>query len=313
MNRFLQAMATASVAAMLAASVICAQTSVPQNSQPPGPESGIAPGKKLVLKDGSFQLVREYQRNGDRIRYYSLERAAWEELPASMVDWNATAKAEAADKAADEALALKAHKQEQEYRPEPPIDVDASLEVAPGTFLPGGEGLFVVEGKSIVQIPQVDAEMKTDRMQLLKQVLSPIPIVPGKKNIQISGPHATLRINSENPEFYLREAPTDPEHDSSVRRSSRPGESGPEIVLVRAEVKGGNRRLQSVKTLFGEEVGEKSSTISLQAWQVAKNVFRYTLSQPLPAGEYALAEILPDGMNLYVWDFGVDERPKTKQ
>jgi hypothetical protein len=39
---------------------------------------------------------------------------------------------------------------------------------------------------------------------------------------------------------------------------------------------------------------------------VAATVYRFTLGEPLPPGEYALAEILPDGMNLYVWDFGVD-------
>src|ERR1700758_1073364 len=52
-------------------------------------------GKKLVLKDGNFQLVREYQRNGDRVRYFSEERHTWEEIPAAMVDWDATAKAQA--------------------------------------------------------------------------------------------------------------------------------------------------------------------------------------------------------------------------
>jgi hypothetical protein len=39
---------------------------------------------------------------------------------------------------------------------------------------------------------------------------------------------------------------------------------------------------------------------------VAATVYRFTLGEPLPPGEYALAEILPDGMNLFVWDFGVD-------
>jgi len=31
------------------------------------------------------------------------------------------------------------------------------------------------------------------------------------------------------------------------------------------------------------------------------------LSQPLTPGEYVLAEVLADGLNLYVWDFGMDE------
>ena len=51
-------------------------------------------GKKLILKDGSYQIVREYQVNGDRVRYFSEERGDWEELPAAMVDWDATAKDE---------------------------------------------------------------------------------------------------------------------------------------------------------------------------------------------------------------------------
>jgi hypothetical protein len=56
----------------------------------------------------------------------------------------------------------------------------------------------------------------------------------------------------------------------------------------------------------------KRDSISIERWEVAPTVFRFTLSQALPPGEYALAEILPDGMNLYVWDFGVDAAAGAK-
>src|SRR6266581_930614 len=269
-------------------------------------------GKKLVLKDGTFQLVRSYQRSGERVRYYSAERGDWEEIPAAMVDWDATAKAEAAEQSEEDALAQKIHAQEQAQRIETVMDVDASLQVVPGVFLPPGEGMFVVEGKYVAPLEQVGSEVKTDKKQFLKQVLSPIPIVPSKRNVENPGPKAKTRVTNAQVEFYLREAPPDPDRTTPIVKSSRPGESGPEVELVRAKVKSNKRQLESIRSLFGEQMEEKRATISIQRWEIAPTVFRFTLSEPLPPGEYALAEILPDGMNLFVWDFGVDPTTGVK-
>ncbi|HSC45187.1 MAG TPA: hypothetical protein VLC94_05130 [Candidatus Acidoferrum sp.] len=265
-------------------------------------------GKKLVLKDGSFQLAREYQRKGERVRYFSTERGDWEEIPAAMVDWDATAKAEAASAAKEKELLQKVHHEEEQRQKEMPLEVDASLPVAPGIFLPPGEGLFVVEGKSVTQLDQVGAEIRTDKKQLLKQVLSPVPVVPSKKNVEIAGAKAVRRINSERPEFYLREAPPDPDRVSSIRASSRAGDNGPDVELVKLTVKGGKREIESIKSLFGQQIGEDRNSIGIQRWDIAQNVFRFTLAESLPAGEYAFAQVLPDGLNLYVWDFGVDRK-----
>jgi hypothetical protein len=263
-------------------------------------------GKKLVLKDGSFQLVRNYERKGDRVRYYSAERGAWEEIPAAMVDWDATARAEAAEAGEQDDLAKKIHAQEQAQKIETVMDIDASLQVAPGVFLPPGEGMFLIDGKSVTMLEQAGSQVKTDKKQFLKQVLSPIPIVPSKRNVEIPGNRAKVRATSTQVEFYLREAPPDPDRTTPIEKSSRPGESGPEVELVRATVKGNKRQLESIRSLFGEQMEEKRATISVERWEIAPTVYRFTLSQSLPPGEYALAEILTDGMNLFVWDFGVD-------
>jgi hypothetical protein len=263
-------------------------------------------GKKLVLKDGTFQLVRDYRRNGERVRYLSAERGDWEEIPAAVLDWDATAKAAAAEQAEEDALAKKIHAQEQAQKIETMMDIDASLQVAPGVFLPPGEGMFLIDGKSVRLLEQVGSQVKTDKKQFLKQVLSPIPIVSSKRNVEILGNKATIRVTNGQAEFYLREAPADPDRTTPIVKSSRPGESGPEVELVRATVKGNKRQLESIRSLFGEQLEEKRNTISIQRWEIAPTVFRFTISEPLPPGEYALAEILPDGMNLYVWDFGVD-------
>lgn len=263
-------------------------------------------GKKLVLKDGSFQLVRDFQRLGERVRYLSAERGDWEEIPATLVDWEATAKAAAAEKEEEEAVAKKIHVQEQAQNMAPVMDVDASLQVAPGVFLPSGEGMFLIDGKYVMHLEQVGTETKRDKKQTLKQVFSPIPIVSTKQNVQIPGAHATIRVKNVRAEFYLREVPSDQDRDTAIVASSRRGDSGPDVELVRATVKGNSRQLESIRSLFGQELEQKRTSISMLRWDVAPTVYRFTLSEALPPGEYALAEILPDGLNLYVWDFAVD-------
>ena len=168
-----------------------------------------ARGKKLVLKDGAYQIIREYQREGDRVRYYSLERGDWEEFPASMVDWEATVKADAEEAKSSSAIIAKVHQQDEAARMDNVADIDASLPVGDGAFLPSGEGMFVVEGKSVRVLDQVSAGAKTDAKQTLKQILSPIPIVPGKRHVIIAGTRATVRLKTMRPEFYLREAAPD--------------------------------------------------------------------------------------------------------
>ena len=76
------------------------QESIPQQNGTPLPLKpdlpGMARNHRLILKDGTYQVVREYKLVGDRVRYLSQERGDWEELPANLVDWDATRKWEQA-------------------------------------------------------------------------------------------------------------------------------------------------------------------------------------------------------------------------
>lgn len=267
-------------------------------------------GQKLMLKDGNFQLVRSYERHGERVKYFSVERNDWEEIPAAIVDWDATEKVRVSDEKAEAALVKRVQAQEQAQKVVSVVDVDASLPVGEGVFLPSGEGMFVVEGKSITHLEQVGAQTRRDKKRALEQVISPVPIIPSKHNVELAGAKAKIRVNTAAgpPEFYLREVAPDPDNPTTVWQSSRQGVNGPEVELVRATVKGNVRRLKALRSLLGQQISAESTTVGIQRWEIAKDVYRFTVSEPLPPGEYALAEILPDGMNVFVWDFGVDNQ-----
>jgi hypothetical protein len=273
-------------------------TDTRQQSQGSSPESRIAHlprGKKLILKDGSVQLVREYQVMDDRVRFYNTERSQWEEMPAALVDWDATRQSEAEQKKNDATLLSNVHKQEQARRIMP-LDVDASLEAAPGVFIPPGEGLFVYDGKSVLRLTQAQADNKLDKAKVVEQVLVPIPIVPSRRNLSIPRPHAEVRVHNEQPEFYMRTA------DGRE----------PNMLLIRTKVRGDSRLIENVDTYLQVITKMKRNEVIAQRWQIANGVYRFTLGESLEPGEYVFTEIVKaEGTNLYVWDFGVDVGDKS--
>jgi hypothetical protein len=246
-------------------------------------------GQKLVLKDGTFQLVREYKVDGDRVSYYSLDTHEWEEMPSSLIDWDATKKEAAAEAKQDSTLANAIDSRDKQEHASV-LAVDASIEPAPGIFLPNDNGMFAFDGKAIEAVKQADLKSSINKREMVEKVLVPIPIVPTRHTISIVGVRAKLRFTTGQPEFYMRTA------DSSQ----------PEIDLVRAKVHNSERQVENVDELMGETYASRKP-LALQEWQVAEDVYRYTIGKPLQPGEYVLVQTVPDDQySIYLWDFAID-------
>jgi hypothetical protein len=302
-GRLLLASAALAITAIAFTASAAQSSSTAQSGSPSAPDQSSAAsaakpaplprGKKLMLKDGTFQLVREYHVEGDRVRYYSIEQSQWDEMPEALVDWNATKSVEGDEAKRNAEVIAKVHASES-GRTAQALDIDASLEVAPGIFLPPGEGLFAFDGKGVTKIAQAPADIKFSKKQMLKQVLIPVPIIPTRHTVSLIGPRAKVRLKSGITEFYMRTA------DGRE----------PELELLRAKVKGDERYLENLDELFKERGTTGQTTVLMQRWLLAPGVYRFTLEQHLDPGEYALAEIVKGGgTNLYFWDFGLDATP----
>jgi len=248
-------------------------------------------GIRLVLKDGNFLLVREYTRTGDRVRYWSVERSTWEEIPADLVDWDSTRASEAAERERKQHIEQRLEEIKQEQRAAAVGNIDASIEVAPNVFLPDSPGLYVVANGKVSSLSPDLANSNLVKRRILLQIISPIPVVRSRHDIKLAGAHAPLRVPDTQPEFYFRTA--------DARE--------PNVALVRAEVHGDHRKLVEINTDLAGQSQSKQRRMLAQGWLVAKGVYRYTLEQKLEPGEYAFLEDRPEqGLDLLVWDFGVE-------
>jgi hypothetical protein len=280
--------------------------------------------KRLILKDGTDQLVTKYEVKGDRVRYYSSEREEWEELPNSLVDWPATEKYErehASAAPAPEAVQLDKEIAREDERAEALLP-----EVAPGLRLPEDSGVFLFdsfEGQpQLVELQQTAGDVNQNKKTNILR--SAIPMAGQKATIEIDGAHAKMQSHVGVPSLYLSVEPTPEQMIATSISDAHPSNApvGPEkpqqpqqaavpydrFLIVHTEIKGNKRVVGEVKRAVTGKVAQEQHSVKTTIDRVAGGWLKITPTEPLPAGEYALVEMGTDGMNLDVWDFGVNPK-----
>jgi hypothetical protein len=281
--------------------------------------------RRLILKDGSYQLVTKYEVKGDRVRYFSAEREEWEELPSSLVDWPATDKYEK-DRAAG-ASAPEAVQFDKELEHERELEEAAHPEVAPGLRLPEDSGVFLLDTfqsePQLVELQQIAGDIgRNTKGNIFRGAMNPIGGV--KQSIELEGARAKVQSHVDVPSLYINVEPLPgqlDQPDASASPSQRPQPpqqaQQPEqpIVpsdrfrIVRAEVKGGKRIVGDVKRTVSGKITQEQHLIPTTVTKLTGGWLKLTPTTSLAPGEYALVEMLgKEGMNLDVWDFGVNPK-----
>jgi hypothetical protein len=275
-----------------------AQSASAQSKDTPVQKSGI---KRLILKDGSYELATQYSIQEDRVRYYSAERYEWEELPKSMIDWDATE--EYAREAAGEVSSRMNTSIAQADRERREVDARTPL-VAPGLRLPSADGVFlldVYQGKpELNSLSQDEADLKKNMKEnILRGAIN--PVAGSKQTIELSGLHAKIQSHDLSPVLYFS-------IDTSDASSGYTAESAKNFLrMVRCETKKGNRIVAVMKIAVYGKVDQKAQYVETRVEAVSDYWVKISPAAPLKPGEYALVEIDAKGsMNEFVWDFGVN-------
>jgi hypothetical protein len=260
--------------------------------EPAGAGAPLPRGKKLILTDGEFHIVREYERQGDRVRFYSVERSSWEEIPADLVDWAATEKA-GAELEAQQNEVVERLQAERAEAIAASIDSDRSLEVRPGVILPDPPGFYALDGQTVLTMEQQLAVARLDKGRAAIRIITGLPMISSKHQIEMAGKRSKIRVRSPEPEFFFR---TDDGRN-------------PTMTLVRAEIDGDKRRVTTAVTDLTGTTKYEHREVPTMTSEAASRVQRLTMGQKLAPGEYALIETTAEGISMYVWDFGVDAAP----
>lgn len=281
---------------------------------------------RLILKDGSYQMVRKYEIVGDRVRYFSQERGEWEELPSSLVDWDATKKWEEnhssdgddASPAMEEARAL--DKEEADAR----ADEQARMpEVSQGLNLPDQDGVFALDTyqgiPALVELPQMDVNVKQQKWRGLSTFN---PLAGAKANLELEGPHAKVHLHVNDPAIYISLDSRDDKEDILThamtvqtnktanvvngKHGANSAESG--FAIVHLDERRAVRIVGAIHVGLTGTVTQSESVIPTKVEVMqGKHWLKLTPATPLLIGEYALVEILsPTDICQTIWDFRVD-------
>ena len=244
--------------------------------------SGSAANIKLYLKDGGYHLVREYKVETDRVRFYSLERGDWEEMPLDLVDLKRT-ETEASERKAE------LEKDAKMLSEEDKAQRDMQKEVS---RIPQDPGVYWLDGKETKIIKAAEASVKTNKGRSVLAKLSPIPMVSGKGTLELQGAHSQNVFTNPEQEFYFQLSATE------------------RFGIAKLNPKGAVRIVENLTfvPVTKETVEELEMVPSFEKQLADSGLYKVWAKEPLPPGEYALVEYTEGKLNIQVFDFAIQPK-----
>lgn len=234
---------------------------------------------RLYLKDGGFHMVSEYSVEGDRVKFYSIERSDWEEMPVDLIDLKRTeaenderkATLEKESKAiAEEDSAAHALRQEIRRIPQDP-------------------GVYRIENDQLRIFKAAESTVKTDKGRSVLKALSPIPLVPGKADVELKGEKSENAVTDKSPEFYLQLSAF--ESFGIIKLKPQKGVRIAEQLTIVAVTK---------------ETVEERELVPIFTKQLSDNgLYKIWPQDPMEKGEYAVIQYTDGKVNCQLWDFRI--------
>jgi len=189
----------------------------------------------------------------------------------------------------------------------------------------------------------LDKNDKNAKLNILRAVINPLS--GAKQAIELPGAHAKIQSHTTIPSLYIdidsntaatlagKEVQSNelsrkdlpdrdrPEQGQPEQGQPRPATAQPaasvssplslspseRFKIIRVEVKNGKRVAGALKITLTGKTTTDERLVTVTATTMAGGWIKLTPTEPLTAGEYAVAEMMgKEGMNIYVWDFGVN-------
>ncbi len=232
---------------------------------------------KLYLKDGTFHMVKEYKVEGDRVKFYTVERSDWEEMPLDLVDLKRT-ESEAAERklTRDEEVKLIT----EEDKAKRALDDEVMK-------IPQDPGVYSLEGGTLHIFKLAESKVHTSKGRAVLKAAVPVPLVPGKATVELEQPHSLNITKAERPDLYLQLDKE--EHFALIKLTPHHDVRIAERIGILPVVK------EYVEEVDEVEIFKKQLTES--------GLFKLWPQKPLTPGEYAVIQYTPGKMDPQIWDF----------
>ena len=239
---------------------------------------------RLYMTDGTWHQVSEYKVEQDRVRFYSVERSEWEEMPLNLVDLKKTeaergAVLEAAKKsaAADDA--------EEKFEREQARII---------SLIPMNPGVYYLDGEKLLTVKQAESKIVTDKKRSVLKAISHDPLVAGKSTIDLDGEHSASALRDDRPPFCFR-------FSDSER-----------IGIVRCLPKKESRIVEKWNIIpVTKEVVAERQEVEIFRQQVGNDLYKIWPQKPLTPGEYAVIQYTEGSGNTQIWDFRVEKAEES--